>query len=265
MTVDNRPIVACGACGKRYTWKAALAGRKVKCACGNVILVPAAESDDPHDEYELAAAPAEPQPARPASGVSADVVLNRLGRIPAPKPLAPDPEKLAADRKLQKRMEPNLWRDTAVPMMLLGAGLALSFYEAMHGSRRPPDSMAAAAPLVAIRAIASMVLCLGGILLATTCFDVCLLGSFRSCMLRLCAIAVAPSAVYGVMCYAIGDVAGSATGTLLAVSLYAVLFYFLLKLDVKDTAICVIVAWILVTGVNYLMYRLQGAQQNSWI
>jgi hypothetical protein len=265
MTVDNRPIVACGACGKQYTWKAALAGRKVKCACGIVILVPAAESDDPHDEYELAAAPAEPQPARPASGVSADVVLNRLGRIPAPKPLAPDPEKLAADQKLKKMMEPNLWRDTAVPMMLLGAGLALSFYEVMHASRRPPDSMAAAAPLVAIRAIASMVLCLGGIFLATTCFDVCLLGSFRSCMLRLCAIAVAPSAVYGVMCYAIGDVAGSATGTLLAVSLYAVLFYFLLKLDMKDTAICVIVSWILVTGVNYMMYRLQGAQQNSWI
>lgn len=265
MTLDNRPVVACGACGKRYAWKAALAGRKVKCGCGNVILIPAAESDDPHDEYEFAASPAEPQVAGPPAGGLADVVLNRLGRIPPPKSLAPDPEKLAADRKLQKIMEPNLWRDTAVPMMLLGAGLALSFYEVMHASRRPPDSMAGAAPLVAIRAVASMVLCLGGIFLATTCFDVCLLGSFKSCMLRLCAIAVAPSAVYGVMCYAIGDVAGSATGTLLAVSLYALLFYFLLKLDLKDTAICVIVAWILVTGVNYMMYRLQGAQQDSWL
>src|SRR5690348_6956971 len=63
MTVQNRPLVACGACGKKYVWKAELAGRKVKCACGNVIPVPAAESDDPHDEYELADAPAEPQPA----------------------------------------------------------------------------------------------------------------------------------------------------------------------------------------------------------
>ena len=143
--------------------------------------------------------------------------------------------------------------------------MALSFYEVMHASRRPPDSMAAAAPLVMIRAVAGMVLCVGGIFLAVTCFDVCLLGSFPNCILRLCAIAVAPSAIYGVMCYAIGDVAGSATGTLTAVAVYAALFYFLLKLDVKDTAICVLIAWILVTAVNYMMYKLQGARQDSWL
>ena len=260
MEVGNSPVVACGSCGKKYVWKPQLAGRKVKCACGDVILVPRMESDDPHDEYELADAPQEPAAPRVS-----DVVLNRLGRIPAPKSTEPDPQKAAADEKLRKIMEPNVWRDIAVPMMLLGAGLALSFYEVMHASQHPPESMAAAAPLVAIRAIAGMALCVGGIFLATTCFDVCLLGSFRSCLLRLCAIAVAPSAIYGVMCYAIGDVAGSATGTLLGVGLYATLFYFLLKLDLKDTAICVIIAWILVTAVNYMMYRIQGARQDSWI
>lgn len=263
MIAQNRPSLTC-ACGKRYAWMPALAGRRVKCNCGNMIVVPTG-SDDPREQYDLAVAPPEPQPARQAAGVLADVVLNRLGRIPEPRPLGPDPEKLAADRKLQRIMEPNLLRDVAIPMMLLGAGLALSFYEVMHGSRRAPDSMAAAAPLVAVRAVAGMVLCVGGIFLATTCFDVCLLGSFKSCMLRLCAIAVAPSAVYGVMCYAIGDVAGSAAGTFLAVALYAVLFYSLLKLDLKDTAICVIVAWILVTGVNYMMYKLQGVRQDSWL
>jgi hypothetical protein len=225
-----------------------------------VILVPSLESDDPHDEYDLAE-----EPEEPVAPCVADVVLNRLGRIPVPKSTEPDPEKVAADEQLRKMMEPNVWRDIAVPMMLLGAGLALSFYEVMHASQRPPNSMAAAAPLVAIRAVAGMGLCLGGIFLATACFDVCLLGSFRGCILRLCAIAVAPSAIYGVMCYAIGDVAGSATGTFTAVALYGVLFYFLLKLDLKDTAICVIIAWILVTAVNYLMYKIQGARQDSWL
>lgn len=260
MAVQNRSAIVCGTCGKKYNWKPELAGRKVKCGCGGIILVPQVESDDPHDEYELAEAPEEPAAPR-----AADVVLNRLGRIPVPKSNEPDPDKVASDEQIRKMMEPNVWRDVAIPMMLLGAGLALSFYEIMHAGQHPPDSMAAAAPLVAIRAVAGMALCVGGIFLATTCFEVCLVGSFPNCILRLCAIAVAPSAIYGVMCYAIGDVAGSATGTLTAVALYAALFYFLLKLDLKDTAICVIIAWILVTGVNYMMYKLQGARQDSWL
>lgn len=260
MDVQNSAAVICGACGKKYAWKPELAGRKVRCGCGTTILVPLPRTDEARDEYELADDPQEPAAPR-----AADVVLNRLGRIPERKPDGPDPEKLASDEQMRRILEPNLMRDVAIPMMLLGAGLALSFYEVMHAPQHAPDTMAAAAPLVAIRAVAGMALCVGGIFLATACFDVCLLGSFRSCLLRLCAIAVAPSAIYGVMCYAIGDVAGSTAGTFTAVALYAVLFYYLLKLDLKDTAICVIVAWILVTAVNYLMYKIQGARQDSWI
>lgn len=31
----------CKACGRRFAWKPALAGKRVKCSCGNVLTVPA--------------------------------------------------------------------------------------------------------------------------------------------------------------------------------------------------------------------------------
>src|SRR5437762_5204437 len=41
---------ACEGCGRKYTWKNELAGRRVKCKCGQVMTVPAeppsAESDE---------------------------------------------------------------------------------------------------------------------------------------------------------------------------------------------------------------------------
>src|SRR4051812_39539607 len=34
---------SCDACGKSYSWKAELAGRRVKCKCGGVMTVPASD------------------------------------------------------------------------------------------------------------------------------------------------------------------------------------------------------------------------------
>ncbi|MDQ3441489.1 MAG: hypothetical protein M3478_14190, partial [Planctomycetota bacterium] len=50
---------ACEACGKRYTWKPQLAGKKAKCSCGAMMVVPQAEApdaraDEPEDLYGFA-------------------------------------------------------------------------------------------------------------------------------------------------------------------------------------------------------------------
>ena len=50
---------ACDACGKRYAWKPQLAGKKAKCACGAMMVVPQAEApptsaDEPEDLYGFA-------------------------------------------------------------------------------------------------------------------------------------------------------------------------------------------------------------------
>ena len=60
----------CGGCGKSYTWKQELAGRRVKCKCGHVMTVPqsppGAEPEPPADDlYDLAPDPQEGKPKKP--------------------------------------------------------------------------------------------------------------------------------------------------------------------------------------------------------
>ena len=60
----------CEACGKHYVWKPELAGKHVKCKCGNVMSVPGASAPvatKPHPptahQHAPAAAPPPPPPA----------------------------------------------------------------------------------------------------------------------------------------------------------------------------------------------------------
>ena len=52
---------------------------------------------------------------------------------------------------------------------------------------------------------------------------------------------------------------------LAAVALYGLLYWLLMRLDLKDTAICVIITWILVTAANYIAYKIEGASKDSWV
>ena len=62
---------ACEACGKRYAWKPQLAGKKAKCSCGAMMIVPQPEApkapaDEPEDLYGFAEDPLPaPTVARP--------------------------------------------------------------------------------------------------------------------------------------------------------------------------------------------------------
>ena len=54
-------------------------------------------------------------------------------------------------------------------------------------------------------------------------------------------------------------------GVFAGVLAYGLLYYFLLRLDLKDTSVCVLVTWILITAINYAAYRVQGAKTGSAI
>lgn len=74
--------VACPSCSKGYSWKAELAGRKVKCTCGTVFRMP---EDDPaeakappeHDIFELDDADAPMPSAAPAVEVPPEPKMHR--------------------------------------------------------------------------------------------------------------------------------------------------------------------------------------------
>ena len=270
MSVADQAVVSCSACGKKFSINPAANDRRLRCPCGQVMLVPAQSRQQGEDDpYELAEEPA-PAPATPKHNTiaaSKDDVLARLGHTyVAQKKLGPDEaETLEAERRLDEMLDPSPLREIWIPIGLLAVGLVLNYCDVMYTSRHAPHSAALGAMLALMRAGFSTALIVGGIFLCTVAFDVCIIGQFKRSILRICGIAIAPSALYGVLSYAIGDVAGSASGTLAAIVAYGLLFHFLLNLDLKDTAICVLVTWILITAVNYAAYKVQGVQTGSWI
>lgn len=146
---------ACEACGKSYTWKPELAGKKVKCKCGQILRVPQAQQEPPEDDlYDLApseepvkpqrAAPpppitpssastsrssgARPLPARAPVGRAPAVAASGAGTVPYfPGPTLRDRERLAAQVLVDMK------RDVYTPVILLVLGFLL--YVGYYGIR----------------------------------------------------------------------------------------------------------------------------------
>jgi hypothetical protein len=100
--------------------------------------------------------------------------------------------------------------------------------------------------------------------LLTTLADINFLGTFQNCILRFCAIAIGPSAVYASLTYTIGgDMAGPFMGAMASIALYGILFWGLMRLDLQDTSICVIVTFSVVMLANYFAFRFAGIIHGS--
>src|SRR5436190_22858113 len=86
MATSNQPMIVCPSCGKRYSWKAELAGRKIKCKCGQVTTVPAGAPEAPiaEDSYDLADEPATITPPKSSKPVMA-AAPNSSAAVPAAK------------------------------------------------------------------------------------------------------------------------------------------------------------------------------------
>jgi hypothetical protein len=54
-------------------------------------------------------------------------------------------------------------------------------------------------------------------------------------------------------------------GTFVSLAAYALLFALLMRLDLKDTSVCVILTWIMVTAANYAAYRFEGLVRDAWV
>ncbi|HEV2293605.1 MAG TPA: hypothetical protein VGR35_07105 [Tepidisphaeraceae bacterium] len=124
---------ACDACGRRYAWKPQLAGKKAKCACGAMMVVPQAEApaadDAPDDLYGFAedslppATTARPLPATAASAGQTGPALGGGGGVGAlGYRSAPTKENTKKDRfSFDEMTHPP--RDLYIPVALLILGL----------------------------------------------------------------------------------------------------------------------------------------------
>jgi hypothetical protein len=275
--VETHAPILCPSCGKQFRWKPELAGKRAKCKCGSVIAIPAephpAPSPADEEEYDIGPAPqaAKPQAApvhmeQPPglSPAAAAAVLQRLGRTTAEVPRAK--ERLMDDGpSVEEAFKPSIVRDFVLPSILILAGIALAFVEAMKAGQTPAPTVVAAIPVVAMKLVIGVGLVLGGMFLAVVAAEVCFIGPLWLTAFKLTAIAIGVASVYGLLTYALGESAGAAAGTFAAIVLYALFYLLLMRLDVKDTAICTIITFILVTAANYLAYKIEGARKDSWV
>lgn len=265
---------SCSACGKQYSWSASLAGKKVRCGCGQVFTMPAQRpgavtapvsgsrggDDDLMDLAPEPAALAKPKVDRTALN---DAIRTRMGAMPGKTGETKERERLEAARAAEEeRTKPNAIRDTWIPIVLILAGIWLSFYEAMQGGGKPL-SLGQAIPVVIGKLVLAVALVSGGIVLARALLDVTFVHGLGPSMLRLLAIAIGPCAVYGVFATGSSDLAGPVLGTMMSLAIYSVLYWRLLQLDLRDTAICVLMTWIMVAGANYAAFRAQGIISGS--
>jgi hypothetical protein len=274
--------IKCDSCGKQFKWREEIAGRRMKCPCGGVVSVPVnAPGGAVHAEVGAASAAggAKPQAAR-ASGGGGGARVNAAA-IMAAKGLPPPRGKTRAVRELenaksgQEELEEmaktNLMRDVIIPIPIIVAGLALSYLNVtkwpMPGKQAAPPGQALG--MVAIAAVVSVVLVVGAIFLTTILADVTFVGKFHNTILRLCAIAIGPSAIYAIMSATVGvdgneaSMAGTGLGALLTIVCYGLLYWGLMRLDFKDTAVCVMVTFFLVMFSQYMMWRLEGIARGS--
>ena len=199
------------------------------------------------------------------SANDAAALAERLGiALPTKKRIDNAAEVRAGREEMEKLASGSLIRDVIAPIPIILAGIILSYLQAKHYAQVPADTEAKAWTVVLTRVGVSVGLILLAMYLLTQFMDVNFLGSFGKCVLRLCAIAIGPAAVYDTLVFTVGgDLAGPFAGVAVSVACWGVLYWALMRVDAKDATICVLVTFILVTAANYIAWRAEGLMRGS--
>lgn len=261
---------ACGTCGKKHVWKQEHIGKRGKCACGQIVVVPGepesaqAPADDLYDIAEPApvAKPVNriaPLPAAAVAAVPAAATagaLKETAYVPTRRPVLDEPQ--APPR------EPNLFRDVLLPIVLVAMGVYLCFYNAMYIG---PDY--ALAPFrqvllsVSLQIVASLALVLGAVYVGSYIAGIAFEDPIWMTILKFCAVSLAPGAVGGIVDHWLGGINGNMAGVFASVALYFLLLWMLIKLTIQDYVVLVALVWIIRAFIMYMAFRIQGAKQGS--
>ncbi len=235
--------LSCDQCGKTYRWKPEFVGRKVKCACGHVIECENKPPSDPpgNDLYDLA------HSAAPAKVVSA-------------APVAIPYHSVKSEPDVIQQYFPNPTMDLHAPLWLIGGAVVIQIVAVLLFSRRPDLSVLRALVEVGSEMIGGTIVMLVGILVAAK-FRGIQFGPFWTAILKLSAIAVAPSAVMtmlapiaifiplgGLLVWAVGFIA------------YFALLGTLFELDQSDTWYCVMVIFVINIAVYFAWVAIVGSR-----
>jgi hypothetical protein len=226
----------CPQCGGEHPWAPEFAGRTARCACGHVLKVPRALAGPTTKAREPT-----PVPAPVASGGMSGIMSMRSAMSGGDEALSADVEaELAAVGKYGEEdlTRPDPRRDTYVPLVLIGIGLAVAGVDFGY-TMRPGAAVAAAVLVTGFKLIVGMVLMLGSALLAAR-FAGINFGPIGPALLKLAGLCLAPSALGDLYTSLVGgDMAVSQIGWVVRFVLTWALVSYLFRLDGMHTAIVV--------------------------
>jgi hypothetical protein len=263
MSTVSIPQFACPSCDRKNVWKPAIAGKRAKCACGNVISVPSfapttVASAAPATPVAAGAVTRKPAAAKPAVGMPARKSV--MADIPYRKGLQPEAPVAAAVTI------PPIVRDVVLPVILIVAGVYATTADAMQASgARDSVSVAAVIGPVIVTIIVGLGLAvaavLGGAIVAGIAFD----GPLWQNIVKLCAIALLPLPVGSMVGRSIGGINGDIASSFVSIALYFALFWAVFKMAWSDRTVCVMTIWIVRSLVAYAMFKFSGMMHGNSI
>jgi hypothetical protein len=233
------PYFLCPACNRKSTWKPALAGKRARCGCGSVIEVPAFASDVGVD-------------AAPAPRATTDLSKSVMAGIPYRKGLRPEPV-------VAPSAVPSQIRDVILPIALIVAGLIAAAVDAMQSTGAPDTTLGGViGPLILnifLGLSLAVLAVLGGSMAAGIAFE----GPMWQNILKLCAVALLPLPIGSMAGRAVGGINGDIVSALISIGIYFAAFWAVFKMAWSDRTVCVLLIWIIRSGVAYAMFKLTGA------
>jgi hypothetical protein len=236
---------ACEICGRKYKWKPALAGRKVKCACGEEIVCPAVAPADGDELYDFA------EPQRPAPRAAT------APSAPAAKPHAAPLQYQSPRTAAQTTDEyfPDKTIDFHLPLALIVGGTVIEVAAALVYGYRSPAGFTPHLTQLGLHLVVGTATMLVGVLIAAR-FRGIELGKLPTAVMKLAAVCIAPGAAVTLLIPAFAVIP---FGWILALIgqfiLYFALLGTLLKLDESDTWYCVCVIFIVNVALYFALMR----------
>jgi len=270
MSDGSSAAFACPQCGKRWTWKPQLAGKKVKCPCGTVFTVPqdAPSAADPADNLyqpaplqKKAPPPAKPVSPPPVAAIPAATKVLDYRTAPQ-ETLARPTDHVALDDPFEGNKRKNLY----IPIALILGATAANFcarafllHDASAGIKNASIDMT-------LRLIVDIPTMLLGCVLAVKLLDTAF-GPLGPAILKLSSIALAPEALAAlsivigsllgrsalVAGFSTGSLLGSLIGWALSLLLYFWLFIYYFDLEWSETWRLTILIWLVRTLGGYFL------------
>ena len=235
---------ACETCGRKYKWKPSLAGRRVKCACGEEMICPAAPPADGDDLYDFAPPEARTAPTHAAAASVATSSVAAQSHAPS-SPLQYQNPRDRGVTESGSEYFPDKTIDYHLPLALIAGGTLIEVVAALY---RGSHSRAGFAPYltdVGLQLVVGTATKLLAVFIAAR-FRGIELGKLPTAIMKLAAISIAPGAAFTLLSPALAVIPfGILLGLLGQFILYFALLGTLFHMDESDTWYCVCVIFII--------------------